>query len=161
MHEGDELQPLGLTLEAISEPKEREPIDHRDGAFGQSGKRRARCLAREVIGIRKFARELDRLDRPAFGAQSLDDMAVEQIPARELIERAGDQERNHPSGPSKAAQATGDSRTTIRSEARAPAVPGPSALSPIRAFSLRKISPARNSVVVLRPRNSGSSSRFR
>src|SRR4029077_20216526 len=105
--------------------------------------------------------KLDHVDRAARRAQAVHHVTVEEIAAGELIKRPRDQEGDHPNGPSKAAQATGDSRTTMRSEARAPAVPGPSAPSATRVFSRRKISPARNSVVVLRPRNSGSSSRSR
>src|SRR6266852_5432555 len=159
MNETDQPQPPCRRRETILGTEQRQPVDYRRGGVGQARERRANRRARNLVGVGEAAGELDRLNVAPTCAQSIDDAAVEQIAAGQLIETAGNQkgQRRQAIAPSNASQATGDSRSTTRSVAIAPAVPGPSAPLRIRVASRRKISPARNSVVVLRPRKSVAS----
>ncbi len=152
MNEADQPQPFRRRFETIRAAEQRQPIDHRGSIVGQSGERGADTRARDRIGIGEAAGELDDLDLAPASPQALDDAAIEEIAAGELIKAAGNEkgQGRQASPPSKAAQAIGDSRSTTRSVAIAPAVSGPSAPPRTRAASRRKISPARNSVSRLR-----------
>src|SRR5579859_19448 len=172
MDQDQDVEPPGLGRQRFLERGQRQPVDADRGPVRQRAQ--ARCGARlgSPVGVRKLAEQLQQPDRAAGGPQPVNDPLVIKIAAGDLFDRAGHDEgdgtghgkarKGGPvqSGPSKPAQATGDSRSTTCSESSAPAVPGPSAPAATRAFRRSCSTPARNSVVVFLPANSGSSSRL-
>src|SRR5690349_7849961 len=109
------------------------------------------------------------VDLNAASPQAGDDVGIVEVAAGLLIQPSGKDQmefRVHSPdstgvrGPSNVAQARWDScSVTFRLSRSLP--PSPSAPSLIRALSRRWISPHRNSVVVLAPDSSGTSSRLR
>ena len=151
MHEGDDRQTLGVGVQALGKGRQGKTVDHHGMTRWQAGERSGCGCAGRLVGARKFAGQLDDRNRPPDGAQTIDKMPIEQVAAGELIECARNNQREgcQPSKPSKAAQASGDSRSTTRIDASVWAVPGPIRPASIWVFMRRKISPAMNSVVVL------------
>jgi hypothetical protein len=95
MDEGDEAQAARLRRDLLSEVRKGEAVDNRLRPVGHGGERRP---VRSRIPSRKFDDSHD----PAACAQALDNVAVEQVSAGELIEPARDDEDEfgHPSGAS-------------------------------------------------------------
>src|SRR6185437_14129293 len=135
MDEAHEPQPRRrLRRQAFGESGQGQAIDDGYGIVGERGEHGGGGIARRRVAIREAARQLADVDAAARCAQAVDDAAVEEIAAGQLVERTRHDEskRRHGSGPSKAAQATGDSRSVTRIPCSAPAVSGPRAPWPMR-----------------------------
>src|SRR5687768_10074085 len=141
---------------------EGEAIDHDRTGFRGCEKPGQRKLARRAVRIRERATEVDHLDLPAKRAQFRDDAFVIGEAAGRRVEAPWHRERRalHESCASYQARATCDSERVTRiafsSLALRPNLPPRAA-----AASRSKMCLVRNSVVVLRPLNSGTSSRLR
>ena len=92
VNETHQTQPRGLRRQGLVEGRQRKPVDHDERPVG---KRRERGLGRftgQLIGHREPARQFNHLDRTAAGSQRIDQPPVEEIAARQLIDRSGDDE---------------------------------------------------------------------
>jgi hypothetical protein len=82
VHEGNEPQTGRLRREGVFETRESKAVDDGDGLVGKGGK----------DGPIGFRREFEQLHRTPAGAQSLDNVAIVEISAGQLIEPARDGE---------------------------------------------------------------------
>ena len=102
MHEGDDRQALAVGVQALGKGRQGKTVDHHGVTRWQASERSGGGSARRLVGARKFAGQLDHRKLPPDGAQTIDDLPIEQVAAGQLIERARNNQRESRqlSGPS-------------------------------------------------------------
>ena len=161
VHEGQDTQPPAVRGDRFRQ--ERQPVDEHPRSVREPGQHPVQARPRRRIGVGERPFQAVHVHAPAAAPQSGRHAGVVDVPAGSLVERAGRDQvqagRAHKL-PSKRPQAMWDSCSVTAIEVTPPA-PAPSSPARIAAASRSKISRARNSVVVFRPANAGSSSRLR
>src|SRR3954469_821385 len=155
-----EAQPPRLVFDDVRHRPERKAVDQDDIAVGNRGELWGGGVDRwrQRVGDRI---DLDDPDIPSPGLQSLGHPPVIDGPAGSHRDRAGDNDRDpfHEIVFSYDAAATCDS-CSVTFRLSMPAAFGPTSPSAIARATRSNTYRAMNSVVVLRPLNAGTSSRF-
>ena len=165
VHQREDAQPPRVGGNRLRQTSEGKAVDEDPRSILHAGQRRAQAGSGQGVRIREGPLETVHRDPPAPAPQPGDHPCIVDVAPGLLVQRAGhDQVQLEPGcghgRPSYLPQATWDSCSVTAIDV-IPCAPGPS--SPARAAdaSRSKISRARNSVVVFRPANAGSSSRLR
>ncbi len=187
MHERDDPKPRRRALDFVRQHAERQAVDDDDAPCREVRQNARRLFAFGRGRRREPAAQLPHVDPPPVVAQRLDQTPIVFVAARSGVEAPGHDEhyraqaiakpsvasdarahscvsrQSQPTAgrPSNDADATCDSCSVTRTLSIAFASRRPSAPRRTAAARRSKTTRARNSVVVLRPANAGSSSRFR
>ena len=78
----------GQTIGEVGKRRQREAVNHRQGARRQLPDRLRSRGTRHLVGLRKAARKLMHLDAPAERTQALHDAPVVDVAAGPLVERS-------------------------------------------------------------------------
>ena len=163
VHQGEDAQASPVRDDRAGQAAQRQPVDEHPRSVAEPGQHAVQTRPRRGVGVGERPLQAVHVDPPAAALQSGRHPRVVDVPACLLVERAGHDQvqagRAH-GRPSYRPHATWDSCSVTAMEVTPPA-PAPRSPARIAAASLSKISRARNSVVVFRPANAGSSSRLR